>query len=145
MKENQQKKFTDKNQFGDMPSLNRYSSRKEWEGACWQKILASEELLGLLTTSNERHDLVMRAVALDRLSNGKTYSKISEELSISPQTISLIKKSILEKNYRSYFERSKKERKRRIYSSSYGSRLTRPKQKSIGMRRRTKYGTIYIP
>lgn len=131
----------EKKQSGTLPPINYYPSRKEWERACWQEILISQKLLELLITVYERHNLIMRAVALDRLIAGKTYKQISEELRLSPQTISVIKKTLTEKNYRSYLERSKKERKKRIYSSG----LAFSKQKPRGIPRRTKYGTIYIP
>ena len=124
-----------------LPSIDEYPSRKEWEDACWQKILESKELLRLLITVHESHDLVMRAATLDLLIAGKSYRKISEELYISPQTVSGIKKAISEKKYCSYLERSKKERKRRKYSSNSISIRTGPR----GKPRRTKYGTIYLP
>jgi predicted transcriptional regulator len=59
----------------------------------------------------------MRAAALDRLSTGKSYSEIGEELWLSPQTVSGIKKAASEKSYKSYLERSKKGRKKKIYGS----------------------------
>ncbi|OGY99518.1 MAG: hypothetical protein A2945_01520 [Candidatus Liptonbacteria bacterium RIFCSPLOWO2_01_FULL_52_25] len=93
--------------------LGDYTSRKEWEDACWKKIVESEELLQLLITSHERHDIVMRAAAIDGLASGKSYRKIAEELWLSSQTISGIKKAMDEKAYRSYLERSKKGRKKK--------------------------------
>lgn len=130
-----------KEKTGVMPLIGGYSSRTEWETACWQKILQSKELLRLLVTSHERHNLVMRAAALDRLIAGKNYKQIGEELWLSPQTISSIKKALKEKNYRSYLERSKKERKKKKYSSHPLYVKARPH----GRPHRTKYGTIYMP
>ena len=124
-----------------MPLTSDYSSRAEWETVCWRKIITSKELLQLLITSHERHDLVMRAVALDRLIAGKSYKQISEELWLSPQTISVLKKALKEDNYRSYLERSKKERKKKQYSSWPVSF----KPRRSGTPRRTKYGTVYLP
>ena len=95
-----------------IPSVDDYSSRQEWEEASWQKILKSKELLQLLITSHERHNLVMRAAALKGLMSGKTYRQVSKELFLSLQTISGVKKAMVENNYRSYLERSKKERKK---------------------------------
>lgn len=130
----------DKKKLIKMPPLKDYHSRQEWEAACWQKILNSKELLSLLITSYERHDLVKRAIAIDRLMIGKTYQQIAEELLISPQTISVIKKAIKEKVYRSYPAR--KERRKKEYSvDERPIKRKRPK----GRPRRTKYGTIYIP
>lgn len=124
-----------------MPALKNYNSRTEWESACWGKVLSSKDLLELLVTSNERHDLVMRATAVDALVSGKSYKQIGEELWLSPQTISGIKKALTENNYRSYLERSKKERKKKVYSHSMEPRRLRPS----GTPHRTKYGTVYIP
>ncbi len=126
-----------------IPSINDYSSREEWEHACWQKILKSKELLSLLTTSHERRDLVMRAAAMDGILSGKSYREIGKELWVSPQTVSIIKKAINEKAYRSYLERSHKERKKKEYS--VGPAPKKSKSRPDGRPRRTKYGTIYIP
>ncbi|MEK7193883.1 MAG: Trp family transcriptional regulator [Patescibacteria group bacterium] len=126
-----------------LPPISNYASRKEWETACWRKILESKELLPLLITSHERRDLIMRAAAMEGLISGKSYRKIGKELWVSPQTISVIKKAIDEKAYRSYLERSHKERKRRKYSPS--PIPEKSKSKPYGRPRRTKYGTIYMP
>lgn len=127
--------------LGILPAINNYPSRTEWEIACWQKLLKSQELLRLFVTPHERHDLVMRVAAMDKIISGKSYREISEELWLSPQTISGIKKAINEKAYRSYLERSKKERKEKKYSSNMQPFHPRPS----GTPRRTKYGTLYIP
>ncbi len=130
-----------KKQLMSLPLLDKFSSRKEWELACWRKISKSYEFLELLTTSNERHNLVMRAAILKELLLGKGPRLISRKLFVSLQTISVVKKAITENNYRSYLERSKKERKKKEYSVFKTSE--RPKRR--GWPRRTKYGTIYIP
>ncbi|MFH1161816.1 MAG: hypothetical protein V1696_00870 [Candidatus Jorgensenbacteria bacterium] len=136
-----------KEKNGVMPLVSDYSSRTEWETACWRKLLQSKELLRLLVTSHERHNLVMRAAALDRLIAGKSYKQIGRELWLSPQTISGIKKALKEKSYQSYqsyqsyLERSKKERKKRKYSFN----SLPAKARSRGRPHRTKYGTIYLP
>lgn len=127
--------------FEILPSISDSPSRREWENICWEKILKSKELLRLLITSNERHNLTMRVAALNRLISGKNYRQISEELWLSPQTISGIKKAFKEKSYQSYLERSKKERKKKKYS--FDQKPFKPK--SGGIPRRTKYGTIYMP
>ncbi len=125
----------------NLPLLKRYSSRQEWEDACWQKILKSKKFLELLTTSNERHNLVMRAAVIEGINMGKKYRQIADELWLSPQTISAIKKAVKENNYRSYRERGKTERKKKVYSD-----LSKPKRKKYyGRRVRTKYGTIHLP
>ena len=124
-----------------LPSISDYSSRKEWEDACWQKILKSEKLLQLFSTANERHNMIMRCAAIDSLINGKSYRKIAEELYLSPQTISSIKKAINEKTYRSYLERSKTERKKKKYSLSPIPDKPRRRGRII----RSKFGTFQAP
>lgn len=130
----------------DLPSMplpSNYFSRKEWEAALWRKILESKNLIDLLTTSYERHNLIMRTAVMDGIASGKSYRKIGEELWISPQTVSVIKKAIKEKTYKSYAERSIKERKKRIYNSITSTRKMR-RPKPLGIPRRTKYGTVYL-
>ncbi|MEK7089631.1 MAG: hypothetical protein AAB920_02320 [Patescibacteria group bacterium] len=124
-----------------LPRMNDYPSRREWEIACWQKIVGSKELLRLLVTTHERHDLVFRAVAVDGLMSGKSYRQIGKESWLSPQTISGIKKALSEKTYRSYLERSKKERKTKKYNVSLFPKTSKPH----GRPQRTKYGTLYMP
>jgi len=133
----------DKKESTAIPSINNYHSRGEWETACWQKILESKELLSLLITSHERRDLVNRAAAMDMLISGKSYLEIGKELWVSPQTINAIKKAISEKTYRSYLERSPKERKKKKYGPSPIS--AKAKSAPHGRPHRTKYGTIYMP
>ncbi len=124
-----------------IPSLDNYSSRKEWEEVCWRRIVGSQELLDLLVTPHERRDLVMRAAAMEGLASGKSYRQISREFFVSLQTISGAKKAVAENSYRSYAERGKKERKKREYSA--GPTFSKPKRR--GRPVRTKYGTIHIP
>ncbi|MEK7566464.1 MAG: hypothetical protein AAB494_02215 [Patescibacteria group bacterium] len=127
-----------------IPPIENYSSRKEWEDACWKNISKSEEILGSLTTSYERHNLVMRAAAMKGFISGKSYRQISKEFFLSLQTIAGIKKSIKENHYRSYQERSKIERKKKKYSKGPNSNKDRHKQWREGRRVRTKYGTVYV-
>ena len=132
----------DKKQLTKLPSIDKYSSRKEWEEVYWRKILESEELLNLLMTSNERRNLVMRAAILKEIISGKGPRQISRELFVTLQTISAVKKGAAENKYRTYLERSKKERKKKVYSVD--NRPVRRKWPE-GRPRRTKYGTIYMP
>ena len=124
-----------------LPPLSRYSSRKEWENACWQKLLKSGNLLPLLATPNERHNLIMRAAVMERINSRKKYREIAEELWLSPQTISSIKKAVSENSYKSYRERGKTERKKRIYSRDTHQTKSRPHGRPV----HTKYGTVYLP
>ncbi len=124
-----------------LPPMGRYSSRKEWEGACWHKISKSRNLLGLVVTSYERHNLVRRAAVMDSINSGKGYKQIAEELWLSPQTVSSIRKAISENNYRSYRERGKTERKKKVYTPG----PIPSRKKHLGRPVRTKYGTVYLP
>lgn len=90
-----------------LPPISQYSSRKEWQEACWQKIAKSGEVLELLTTANERRNLIMRAAVVSCINSGKKFKQIVEEFQLSPQTVSSIKKALKEKNYQSYRERGK--------------------------------------
>ena len=138
---NMNKNTVGKNKFPNMPTIDGYHSRAEWETACWEKLSASKDLLKMIITSHELHDLVMRAVAIDALVSGKSYRQIGKELWLSSQTISGINKALAGNNYRSYLERSKKERKKKVYSYDKEPRISRPR----GTPRRTKYGTLYFP
>jgi len=123
-----------------LPPVHSYPSRKEWERACWRKLLKSKNLIALLVTNNERRNLVMRAAVTERINAGKRYRQIAEELWLSPQTISSIRKALRENTYRSYRERGKTERKKRVYSPDTVSR-----KKLHGRPVRTKYGIVYLP
>ena len=122
-----------------LPRVSRYPSRKAWEEACWTML--STKFPTFLITAYERRNVILRAVVMDRLSDGLSYREIAKELFLSQQTISSIKKNIGE-NYRSYRERGKLDRKRRVYSSG---RLLPKKKKLRGRPMRTKYGTLYVP
>lgn len=123
-----------------LPSLNRFPSRKQWEEACWEVVSKSKKFLDITTTPYERRNIVLRAAVIDYINSGKRYRQIGEELWLSPQTINSIKKSLGESRYKSYRERGKSERKRKIYSPS----ITKKKRKPAGRPVRTKYGTLYI-
>ncbi len=101
-----------------IPAISHYSSRKEWERAVWKMIVRSPEALDAFTAPYERHSLVMRAAVVDRIHSGRSYREISRELWSSLQTIGSIKRALDGKNYRSYRERGKTERKKRVYSQS---------------------------
>jgi hypothetical protein len=124
-----------------MPPIDRYPSRREWEVACWKKLLSSPELLNLLTTTNERHSLVLRAAAVSRIHEGGGSRQIARELWLSRQTISGIRKALREHTYKSYWQRGKTERKR----GSRSNRTYRTAREPHGRAVRTKYGTIYMP
>ena len=124
-----------------LPSRKDYETRAAWEDACWQEISKSSDILRRLVTPYERHGLVMRAAVEACLAVGKSYREIGRELWASPQTVSTIKKSFRKETYRSYFQRSKTERKKRVYSSSKSEDRV-VSTKSLGGYRRTKYGKV---
>jgi len=124
-----------------LPPLNQFQSRGEWEGACWKIVSKSNTYLSLLTTAYDRRNIIIRAAALEQLSSGKSYKQITDELWLSPQTISSIKKICSENIYKSYWERSKSERKRKAYSTNSAQQKRKPKGRPV----RTKYGTVHIP
>lgn len=125
-----------------LPSLKSFPSRKEWEKAIWKRILKSGGILDSLVTANERHNIVMRAAAMNDVSSGKTYAAIARELLITPQTVSSAKKAVATSgNYRSYRERGKTERKKKIYSMD----PSRRKEIPLGRIVRTKYGKMILP
>lgn len=124
-----------------LPSLDDYASRRDWQEACWHKIAKSNKLLQLFTTSYEKQTIVNRIAVLRDITAGKSYREISKDLFVSLQTINSVKKILDKKIYKSYSERSKKERKPKKYSE-----VIKPaKRKFKGRPRRTKYGTIYMP
>ena len=123
-----------------LPPVSDYSSRKEWEKVCWNKILNSKKLLEILVAPYERRNFVLRAAVVDLLGSGKSYREIGDELWLSSQTISSIKKALIEKGYKSYRERGKTERKKRVWSN-----YPRKKKESYRRYRRTKYGKVYMP
>jgi len=125
-----------------LPPLNNYSSRKKWEEACWQKILKSQNIVDFLITSYEKHNLVMRAAAISDINLGKKCKEIANELWLSPQTISNIKRVRNGDSYLSYRETGKTERKKKEYSPN---RFSEKPKKFRGRPQRTKYGTIYMP
>lgn len=131
--------FMAKNSFS-LPPRNKFLSRKEWEETCWKRIIKSEKGLDSLVTANERRNIVMRAAVMNLINSGRVLRQISRELQISRQTISSIKKAIKEKSYRSYWERSKTERKKKTYS-----RHPSRKKNFYRYYRRTKYGKVYLP
>ncbi|MBI4085962.1 MAG: hypothetical protein HY433_01815 [Candidatus Liptonbacteria bacterium] len=136
-----------------IPLLASFSSRSAWEENVWRTLIAKFTILRepkklstaleLLITAKERSLLLRRAAAIDRILAGTSYRKIGEELWLTHQTISGIKKALNEKKYRSYYERGKTERKKRIYSP--GPQSSRNGRGFSGRRVRTKYGTFTIP
>ncbi len=136
------RKNFDREQEEMLPLMDNYVSRKDWERACWRKMIKSEKMLQALTTPSERHNVVMRATATEALQSGKSYRQISKELGISLQTINSIKRAVDRNGYQSYFERSKKGGRKK---QSNTKAITSIKPRREGRRQRTKYGIVYLP
>lgn len=121
-----------------IPLVSEYSSRKEWEIECWERIKNAKTLLHFFITPHERHNIIMRVVVSQMINSGKSYREIGKILWVSPQTISSIVKSIKENEYRGYYMFSKeKQNKEHKVVSSIRSRLRK-------RRVRTKFGTIEV-
>jgi hypothetical protein len=129
---------SNKNKFFTLPLLEDYSSRREWEEACWNKITDIGDVSNLVITLNERHNLIMRAAAAEKINSGMGTSQIAKELFLSRQTVNTIRKAIKSNEYKSYRERGKMERKKKVYTPSM-----KKDKKYRGRPIRTKYGTIY--
>lgn len=125
-----------------MPSVDSYSSRREWEDVCFKRLLKLKDALTFFLTFDEKRNLAMRAAVLKEVLTGKGPRQISRELFVSLQTINAVKKAAAGNNYQSYFERSKEERKKRQYSPWP---VSGKKPRREGIPHRTKYGTIYLP
>lgn len=111
-----------------------------FEKEFWQNSEKNRGFLESLLTPNEKYNLILRFAVKKMVGAKKSYNQIAEELFISPQTISSIKKSLKANRYKSYRECSKTERKKKIYSSIGPPRKRRPAGRAV----RTKYGTIYL-
>lgn len=123
------------------PLIQLFPSRKEWERACWKIIIKSPKIFECIVTVGEQHNLVIRAVAIHYVHLGKSYQQIAKELLLSPQTICSIRKAMQESTYKSYRERGKIERKKKLYSHTPARPQTIHSGKPVG----TKYGKIYLP
>lgn len=124
----------------EIPSLQDYSSRKDWEKACWENISKSKDFLRLFMSTDGKHELVMRAGALKGIFLGKSYRDISKEFFVSLQTIRGVKKAMEENEYKSYSE-IRKENRKKDRDVPY---VFTKKEKHYGRMIRTKYGKKYI-
>ena len=128
------------------PPIKSTSSKKEWQKSVWKLLIANldRSVLDALLTESEKKNISIRAVAMERIATGASYTDIGKELWLSPQTISAIKKGVLEKQYASYRIRSKTTRRKRQYHSKGALAAPRPQHRA-GRRVRTKYGSIRMP
>lgn len=107
-----------------------FASRAEWEAYVWELLMkriqecrsASEigRLLRAFISANDQRHIAARFVASERLRSSMSYRAIGFELGLSSQTISSIKKAFGVSPYRTYHERSKTERKKRVYRRDGG-------------------------
>ena len=125
--------------------VTEFEARDTWRQAAWNLLMQElsglknpheiKKLLALFVTPLEQKRIVHRMVALVRLQQGKSYREIGRETWVSPETISALKKSFQEKQYRS-------RRSRIVYKP-------RPARGSGGeyyapQYRQTKYGKMRI-
>ncbi len=133
-----------------IPTIKTHKTRSEWTRAMWDILLSHlcslkdkgtlKAFMELIVTPHERATIVRRAAAIQQLKHNVRYVDICRELFIAPQTLTSLKKALTEHQYRSYRERGKTERRKKVYSSSP------QKSKKIPTRKkRTKYGTISTP
>ncbi|MDO8601521.1 MAG: hypothetical protein Q7R62_00100 [bacterium] len=105
--------------FDNLPLLTDFPSRKHWEAAVWQILL--ERLLALpqedaalilqtLMSHSERTDMTYRALAASRIRSGISLREIGRELWLTRQTVSAIKKSLHDGEYKSSATRGHKPR-----------------------------------
>ncbi len=130
------KNMNGKNTGPELPSIEKFASRREWEAVCWESLLKCPELIRLLATSRDRRAFAAKAYAVQGLKSGKSYREIGKESWLSPQTISALQKAIIRHEYQSY--------------SEYGRTREKPgsplrSSRSPRRRVRTKYGTLRIP
>jgi len=133
----------------DIPLIKHHTSRAAWNDAAWETLLAYcvtlkeittlKSFLELISTPYEQRAMIRRAAVLSRLAHGHSYREIRKELFLTPQTISSLKRALDTQQYRSYRERGKTERKKKIYSPVSQTKQTRTRK------HRTKFGTITIP
>ena len=116
------------------------------EKVFWREISKNPIILKRLLTADERRDIALRLTTVKMLESGNGSRQISRELNISRQTVSNIKKSLETQEYESYWERSKTERKKKIYSSLPKKPLSKDFLKYLEGKRavRTKHGKIYL-
>ena len=128
------------------PPINSASSRKEWQKNIWKLLLANLDtsVLNALLTESEKKNITMRAAAIERIMTGASYADIGKELWLSPQTISAIKKGVLEKQYTSHRIRSKATGKKKERGRDTNPKTLKYKHRT-GHRIKTKYGSIRMP
>jgi len=94
---------------------------KKLEEKVWQEFLGEikqavssknmGKTLEILLSSYEKKELARRLAIVSLLNGGKTYRRISEVLGVSHQTISAVKKCVLENSSKFYNPYRKKEKK----------------------------------
>ena len=97
--------------INNLPLVTDFPSSKQWEAAVWEILLerlaqiksAAElkKVLDFLLSPHERHNVVFRALTASRVKSGIGFREIGRELWLASDTISAIKKSFLESEYKS--------------------------------------------
>jgi len=131
-----------------IPLVTALGLREKWSAQAWEGMIrylsaldrvGLSDALALLLSAREREHIIKRAAIIDWLGVGMSYNQIQGELHVSEQTIRSIRRALKAKQYHSYAERSKTERKKKTRVS-----ISAPREHRDGLKRsrRTKYGTI---
>ena len=133
-----------------VPHTSDFASLALWEQKAWEVFIThisaiknTRELkstLNMCITPHERSIILRRVATINRILEGKSYREIARGLWCTQQTISTLRKALSETNYRSYYERGKTERKKKVYSIVQTSSKKRKPMRI----KRTKYGKISI-
>jgi DNA-binding NarL/FixJ family response regulator len=132
-----------------LPKSEDFKTRKQWEESAWLELVMwctksdpklVHTLLDSITSSSERRHIIKRAIAVDRIHHGASYRDIGEELWLTPQTISSIKKGLVSHTYKSNWERAEAQKKARDLAW-VKKRHERPEPKFY---KRTKYGKLQV-
>ena len=122
--------------INNLPLVTDFPSRRHWEAAVWEILLERlttvtsapelKKILDFLLSPHERHNMVFRALTASRVKSGIGFREIGRELWLSSDTISAIKKSFLESEYKSSRSRG---HSKRAYTID-----TRPPKKKMSTR-----------
>jgi len=135
--------------FLDIPFVAETTSPQAWEETAWNKVVVHlgtlntkeiDSFLRVALSRRERDALLKRVVAIQRVNGGASYTEINEELKLSPQTISALKKSTEAQKYQTYSDQAKDEKKKKYRGSYLPDSETDHDPRPY---RNTKYGKLY--
>lgn len=107
--------------FNNLPLLTEFPTRKHWEAAVWEILIERlatlkspaelKKALHFLLSPRERHNATFRALVASRTKSGIGFREIGREVWLSSDTISAIRKSLGETDYKSARARGHVKRK----------------------------------